>query len=277
MSVNHESLFGCGVPLISKASAEASPRQRLLRRPGFTLTELLVVIAIIALLAALLLPAITRAKAQADSVRCKNNLRQSNLALKMYVSDASQHYPFYRQIRLKEPPGSIAWEQSLEPYYPLKWTNTTYHCPGYKGRIVELASLPVYGSYGYNGSGTDVKGMVPQPGIPILGLGVANEPFAGLVSESQVRAPSQMMAIGESRMVTSVSAEATARGAGLDYMICGLAESGLTYPLRHGKNYNLVFCDGHVSSLDPVLLFDPRKAAPNWNNDFQPHPETWYP
>ena len=69
------------------------------RRPGaeprraFTLIELLVVIAIIAILAAMLLPALARAKESARRISCVNSMRQLSLAAKMYVGDSQGIYP----------------------------------------------------------------------------------------------------------------------------------------------------------------------------------------
>jgi prepilin-type N-terminal cleavage/methylation domain-containing protein/prepilin-type processing-associated H-X9-DG protein len=80
----------------SKFSPGATGWPPQLRGKGFTLIELLVVIAIIAILAALLLPALSRSKAEAKRAKCASNQHQSSLGWIMYADDSKDWYPWMR-------------------------------------------------------------------------------------------------------------------------------------------------------------------------------------
>ncbi|HDM08557.1 MAG TPA: DUF1559 domain-containing protein [Candidatus Omnitrophica bacterium] len=75
------------------------------KRDGFTLIELLVVVAIISILAAILLPALSKAREKARQARCMNNLKQISLAFFMYVGD----YDGYCFYRLGNQAGTEVW------------------------------------------------------------------------------------------------------------------------------------------------------------------------
>lgn len=244
---------------------------------GFTLIELLVVVAIIGILAAMLLPALSKAKAQAQSTSCKNHLHQMGLSLNMYVED-TKFYPWLMGLSPQRS-ATLSWPDALQPYYKLDWTNRNYHCPAYQGQMInEHVYLQVFGSYSYNyeGATTYLPAVSQYLG---LGFNYAHDDMRP-VSEAEVLVPSDMFAIMDSRGGTQLVDDITGFF-GAFYTSCypiGLAGNFLQFqqPRQHGSRFNVLFCDGHVVAIKLTDLFNPTNTASSWNHDHQPHADGWF-
>ena len=147
-----------------------SRRQHFRERPsGFTLIELLVIIAIIAILAAMLLPALSRAREKAREAICINNLKQLGLAHKMYMEDFGYIMAVYSGT------GS-SWKRGWK-YLLLPYTNNNvglFYCPTDRQVFEKYQELypgigvPTISSYGMNicACGWYITEAYPHPYAP---------------------------------------------------------------------------------------------------------------
>lgn len=114
---------------------------------GFTLIELLVVVAIIAILVAMLLPALQRAKESGKSIVCIGNLRQLYLANLNYASDYNDNVAPAWGANSTIDPVAFSWPYLLMPYLGYKGSATQYFNDNYHHGSLEIRAAPVIATY----------------------------------------------------------------------------------------------------------------------------------
>jgi len=261
------------------------------RNRGFTLVELLVVIAIIAILAAMLLPALAAAKEKANRIACLSNLRQWGLALGMYLDDNHQVFPsfsignntrgapagydqdniYWADLAGFEAAGygNSAWFNALPPYVsqkalweyaanPTNFVNgrNVFNCGSARFLPAEVQPLNrVAFCYGINFKGTN--GAVP---------------IGSIFRSTVVVHPSAFVFFSDDR---ANSGETPFYGANPENDL-GAPRGSLNHlSSRHSSGANLTFLDGHSSYFHYSYLCyqkgtkigDPGDPDVNWSYD----------
>lgn len=232
-----------------------------MKRRGFTLIELLVVIALIAVLASLLLPALTRAKAAARRTQCVSNLHQLGLATQLYWGD-NRNELFYAipastnggqlwwfgWLQSPQPgvaEGQRAFDPSVGALHSYLKDSTVRLCPSldYASPQFKLKATTVVFSYGYN------RYLSPNS--------QSQPPF----TTSRLARPADTALLADAAQVNNFQSPASPENPMLEEWY--YLDASSIYPnghFRHGQRANVAFCDGHVASermvpnsLDPKL------------------------
>ncbi len=214
-------------------------RWRLNRARGFTLTELLVVIAILGIVVGLLIPVIQSARETANSVSCRNNLKQIGSALTLYATNFNGRYPpFSDTLKEKETQLRATWVGKVLPL--LGGSRGVFKCPtvDHQGQAFRDGGdfSPVDFPVGYN-----------FVGMTFVGGDTSSPEMATGAPMATFRRPATTIMAGDGSL--------DFEGNGVGYLIGGPTDMSAPKYVPHRRHegfINLVFVDGHVESLDDI-------------------------
>ncbi len=285
-------------------------------RRGFTLIELLVVIAIIALLIAILLPALGAARQTAVTIKCASQLRQQGIGLSTYVIDEDGHFPAGHFQILGTPRFYYVWPSLIRRNFSDERNTEAFNCPAalddyYWQFTIDTTSSQVWTvpqeetqterfgylpgeyplrgrqffTYGYNEFGVQEYTQVADGNTDILGLGAhADNPLGSVLYNARERA---LRGIKETRIVqpADMFAIMDSEPDGVTDFSVSPRESAFPGEAlddlpsrRHNDGSVALFTDGHAKrySYDELTQRD-EASRRRWNNDHAPHEEFWEP